>query len=233
VGPHTGEAVRLELQAHRQPIRLGLRAGRLLALADLVADAHQVLHVVPDLVRDHVRLGEVAGRAEPIAQLAEEIEVDVHLAVGRAVERSHGRGRGTAAGVHLAREQVQPGVPVLAPRLLELGRPHRLRVLGQELDEGGLLGLGLVRDLVGRPLGHRPGELLDHAAEPATAPGQEGDQGDDDPDQPAAGGERHAHATPDAAGTPQVVDVLTLRPAPFHGLGVPRWRPAPAHVHAF
>ena len=54
---------------HRPLVCLRLRAGRLLALAHLVADARQVLHVVADLVGDHVGLGEVAGGAEPVAQL--------------------------------------------------------------------------------------------------------------------------------------------------------------------
>jgi hypothetical protein len=178
--------------------------------------------VVADLVRDDVRLREVAGGAEPVAQLAEEVEVDVHLGVGRAVEGPHRRGRRTAAGVHLAGEHVQPGVLVLPPGLLELGSPDGLRVLHQELNEVGLLGLGLVRNLVGRRcVGDRPGHLLDHAAEPAAAPAEHGDQEDDDPDQPTAGRQRHAHATPDAARTPQVVDVVAPRPAPFHGKGVP------------
>ena len=44
-----------------------------------------------DLVRDHVRLGEVAGRAEAFAQFLIKAEVDVHFLVRRAVERAHGR----------------------------------------------------------------------------------------------------------------------------------------------
>ena len=40
-----------------------------------------------DLVRDHVGAGEVPRRAEALAQLTEELEVQIHAAVGRAVER--------------------------------------------------------------------------------------------------------------------------------------------------
>ena len=47
---------------------------------DLVGDAQQVLHVVADLVGDHVGLREIAGRAEARAQRVEEAEVDVDLA---------------------------------------------------------------------------------------------------------------------------------------------------------
>ena len=42
----------------------------------------------PMLVRDHVGLREVARRIEAVRELAEEAEVDVHVLVGRAVERA-------------------------------------------------------------------------------------------------------------------------------------------------
>ena len=76
VGPHAGVAVGLELDPHGLLVRLAAAAG----------DAEQVLHVVADLVGDHVGLGEVAGGAEAVAQLVEEAEVDVGQPVGRAVE---------------------------------------------------------------------------------------------------------------------------------------------------
>ena len=43
--------------------------------------------MVSDFVRQHVRLGEVARRAEPLLELTVEAQVDVDLARGRAVER--------------------------------------------------------------------------------------------------------------------------------------------------
>ena len=41
-----------------------------------------------DLVRDHVRLSEIAGRPEAVAQLTEERQIEIELLVGRAVERT-------------------------------------------------------------------------------------------------------------------------------------------------
>ena len=84
--PDPGVAVGLQLEPHRPLVGLLLRPGGLLAGVDRVAGALEVLHVVAELVGDHVRLGEVAGGVEPGGQLAVEVEVDVHLAVGRAVE---------------------------------------------------------------------------------------------------------------------------------------------------
>ena len=79
----------------------------------------QVLHVVPDLVGDDVRLREITGGAEPAVQLAEEAEVQVHLRIGRAVERPD-RGAGYAARrLHGLGEQHQLGRNV-APAGLRL-----------------------------------------------------------------------------------------------------------------
>ena len=87
VSPDAGEAVRLQLEPDR-----------VLAVLDLVVDPERVLHVVPDLVRDHVGLREVAGSAEAVLQLAEEGEVEVDALVGRAVVRPDAGRRAAAAG---------------------------------------------------------------------------------------------------------------------------------------
>src|SRR5579863_1946763 len=52
---------------------------------------------MPHFMRQHVRLGELPGRLELIGKLLEEPEVQIHLAVARAVERSN-RGVGRTAG---------------------------------------------------------------------------------------------------------------------------------------
>ena len=81
-GPHARVAVGLELEAHRA----GAWA---LARLDPAVRAEQVLDVVAVLVGDDVGLGERAAlRAEALAQLVVEPEIDVHLLVGRAVERA-------------------------------------------------------------------------------------------------------------------------------------------------
>ena len=58
--PDAGETVRLQFETHRQRIALGLADAAALRL-DLARDAEQVLHMVADLVCDHVGLREFAG----------------------------------------------------------------------------------------------------------------------------------------------------------------------------
>ena len=48
----------------------------------------QVLHVVADLMRDHISLGEITGCTELTRQLVEESGVEINLAVARAIERA-------------------------------------------------------------------------------------------------------------------------------------------------
>src|SRR6185295_9161845 len=66
VAPHAGEAVRLEFEGDRGAVRAAARAAHTIRVAE------QVLDVMTDLVRDHVRLREVTRRAEALRQLAEE-----------------------------------------------------------------------------------------------------------------------------------------------------------------
>jgi hypothetical protein len=74
-------AIRLQLGAHGPALRpLGV-------VPDLIEDAEQVLHVVPVLVCEHVRLNEgCVLRAELALQVVEEAQVDVDEVVARAVE---------------------------------------------------------------------------------------------------------------------------------------------------
>ena len=75
--PDPREKIGLELEADRQLVGPRL-VGPALQCVDLVADPQQVLDVMPDLVRDHVGLGEIARGFEFLLS---------------APERSPGRGR--------------------------------------------------------------------------------------------------------------------------------------------
>src|ERR671931_472904 len=92
--------------------------------------------MVPDLMRDHVRLREIARRVKAVLQIAIERKIDVELLVVRAVERAHRR-LSHAAG--RARETVVEDKrrrPVLRARALEDLAPHILGAaehLGDEL----------------------------------------------------------------------------------------------------
>ncbi len=55
--------------------------------------------MVPVLVGDDVLRGEIARGSELVLELDQEVEIEVHLRVGRAVERAHvGDGRSAAGG---------------------------------------------------------------------------------------------------------------------------------------
>jgi hypothetical protein len=95
-----------------------------------------VLHVMTDLVREHIRLREIARRAEALLQLFVKGEIDVDLLVFRTVERSRGRLRVAARGVGGVAEKHQLGVAVRRARLLrEDVLPRLLCVVEDEGDE--------------------------------------------------------------------------------------------------
>src|SRR5262249_52162333 len=84
-------------------------AGGGLRLPRLGQNTEQVLHVMSDLVRDHVGLRKLACLAADVAtvetrrDLIEERGVEIDLAVSGTVERSHGALRFSAAsGVRCA-----------------------------------------------------------------------------------------------------------------------------------
>src|SRR5690348_8233905 len=79
LGPHAGVAVGLQLGAYGLALGAGARGVR--------ERAEEILHVVPVLVRDDVALRERSGvGAELRAHVREERDVEVDLAVVRAVE---------------------------------------------------------------------------------------------------------------------------------------------------
>ena len=63
--PDSGIAIGLQLDLHLNGVALGL-AGADLRIMRLVQIAHQVLHMVADLMRDDIGLCEVARRLEPL-----------------------------------------------------------------------------------------------------------------------------------------------------------------------
>jgi hypothetical protein len=218
----------LELEPHGQGVALGLR-GAAAGPLDLVGDAQQVLDVVADLVRDHVRLREVAGRAQALAEQLVEREVDVHLLVAGAVERPHVGGRAAARGRDLAIEEHELRALVLAAAGGELLGPELLDVIEHEAHE---LHLVAVRVLVsGDALAAdlRAGELVERHvdAEAAAAALSEHEIGDGREDErgdaePAADGQRHPRTATAAA----LVDHIAARPTPdhFHASSVRRRR---------
>ena len=96
VGPHPGETVRLQFDAHLNLIGVGLARGSLLRLRRLRQNAEFVLDVMADFVGDHISFGEFAGlavgaAAELVLQVVEERGIEIDALVARAIERPHRR----------------------------------------------------------------------------------------------------------------------------------------------
>ena len=218
--PGSGEAVRLQFEGDAE--RVG-RLGRLvLELADPVADAGHILDVVAILVGHDVLRGQITGGAEFVLELLEEVEVEVHELVHRAVERPDLCRRPTAAG--LGRSGEEDGVGA-GERALE-----RLRILA----------LPVQRDVVDRPahdlfdLGDargRPGRFTHRwidvtiTARPEE-PRQDHDRSEDDqPDDAAPGADRHAAPAAAAARIrpSRTLCCCRLRPRVGRGLGWIGW----------
>src|SRR6185312_1955731 len=202
------EAVRLQLELHRELIALGLR-GALLRGVHPRGDAEQVLHVVAHLVREHVGFGELARRLELVGQLLEEAEVEVHLAVEGAVEGPDcGIGR-AAGGRHLVAVQDQPWRGVGAALRLEHRAPCVLGFAQHRRDEAALLILRRAvlrggRRSLARHRAHQPEQQARIDAEEVGA--GEGEQGaaDAQPQSGCAGTGTAAYVL-DVGALPQVV----------------------------
>ena len=128
--PDAGEAVGLQFDADRHGVRLAL-AHALAHLVELRQNSGDVLHMVADLVRQHIGLRKVALGAELARQLVIEAQVDIDLLVARTVERPGG-GAGKAAGrADLAVEQDQRRLRIFLAHCLENAGPCVLG-LGQD-----------------------------------------------------------------------------------------------------
>ena len=103
VGPHARQAIGLKFEGNGEAI--ALRRHPLLEVAHLLLDAQNLLHMVPDFVRQYVGLRELARSAKTIAKLVEEGEIDIDLLVRRTVKRPGGRLCGSTAGPSVTRKR--------------------------------------------------------------------------------------------------------------------------------
>ena len=136
IAPEPGKTVRLQFKLHQQGVRLGL-AGAALGLPDLVADTQQVLHMVTDLVGNDIGLGKITGRTVPLFKVPEERQVEIHLVVRRAVERTHRSGRHATGGLHGTAEHHPDRFLVIQAAAPEDGVPGILRVRKHHGNEVG------------------------------------------------------------------------------------------------
>src|SRR5690242_16861276 len=98
--PDAGEAVSLQLDPHLDAIRFGAVADPALRFLCLRQDTKQVLHVMADLVRNHIGFRKfarlAAASAESNLHVAEERGIEINTPVVRTIERTHRRLRESA-----------------------------------------------------------------------------------------------------------------------------------------
>src|SRR5450759_5135527 len=139
VGPYAGVAIRLQFDPHLDAVGGGLVAGGALSGLRLGQGAEQVLHVVTDLVRDHIGLREFAGVAGATVKarldLTKKRRVEIDAAVGRTIKRPHRRLREAAAALLRAGEQPQPRRAVLLSAAPENFAPGVLGIAKHGCDE--------------------------------------------------------------------------------------------------
>src|SRR5579884_1526068 len=85
VRPDTSKAVSLQLQLDRQSI--ALRWFIALQSADFGLNAHQLLHMMADLMGKNVCFSKVTGCAKAALQLIVKAKIDIDFFIHRAVER--------------------------------------------------------------------------------------------------------------------------------------------------
>ena len=135
-GPYPCEEIGLELETHRQIVSLSLACSGLSGV-NPVGNPQQPLDVMPNLVSDHISLGEITWRAQALFHIAIKREIDIDLLIARAVKRP-GRASGhSASRLHPIREKNQCGIAVLlaglaedpSPDLFSVSKNHRDKTL--------------------------------------------------------------------------------------------------------
>src|SRR3989304_1300993 len=94
MAPDAGKTIGLELERHRGAVFARASIG-----GGAFVQTEQVLHVMAQSVRDDVGRGKIAWRAEALGQRGEEPQIQVHLAIRWAVERSGRRLREAASRI--------------------------------------------------------------------------------------------------------------------------------------
>src|SRR5262249_2496597 len=158
VRPHPGEAVGLQLDSYLKLVAFN-RVHAALRFLHPGQDSEQILHVMTDLVRDHVGLGELAAFASDIAaaetslEILKERGVEIDLPIVWTIERTHGGLGNPASGARDAGEHDDRrafiGPPALRENLFPLdfraskyGRYEFTHLIGRRFRLG-IAGSGL------------------------------------------------------------------------------------------
>src|SRR5262252_148236 len=210
--PYPREAIGLQFDLHLKVIRLRA-AHALLPPLHLRKDPQKVLHVMTDLVGDHIGLRKLAGlalaAAEAALDLAEERGVQIDLLVLRTVERPHGALRDAAArrlGLALVEDKHRLAIG-LAVALEDVG-PLCVDVAEDRGDESA----DIVARLAGAPRLPARHRLLD-----VRAAGQNFGAADQnariDAERPADQAQHHDGADPETAATDREAETATAEAA--------------------
>jgi hypothetical protein len=136
VRPQTRITVRLQFHQDGHGIAIGL-SETTLQTTHLALRAEQALDMMPNLVCDHVRKGEITIRTEA-PELLEKAEVQVHFVISRTVERTGGSRIHSACRFDGVRKEYKIGFSVAAAILRENRGPRILRICkndGYKLSE--------------------------------------------------------------------------------------------------
>ena len=106
--PDAGEEIRLKLEPDGELVVFRFTDAAALRL-HLAADPEQILHMMADLVRDDVSLGEIARSAKAFVQHPVKSEVDVNAPIFRAIERAARAAGEAAAGPRLFEKRTSFG----------------------------------------------------------------------------------------------------------------------------
>ena len=148
IAPDAREAVGLKLHLDLKGVGLLLRHA-LLERLNLLGNAEHGLHMVPDLMGEHVSERKVAASAELLLHVVVKAQVKVDLPVGRTIEGPHRRLAVAAGGRGAARVEHELRVRIPFARGAEDLGPDVLRRLERNAGELRELLLG-GRALVGR-----------------------------------------------------------------------------------
>jgi hypothetical protein len=107
----------------------------LLGPPDFLLGARDVLDMVPDLVRQNVRLRKITCCSKSAMKLVEECKVDVDPLVGRAVKRPHRRLTDSASRLRRVPEEHEASRLVLRIVARHDLSPGVLRVVEHERNE--------------------------------------------------------------------------------------------------
>src|SRR3954470_24134490 len=90
--PHAGVTVSLQLQTDGELV--GFRSIRFLRLPHALISADEMLHMMSELMRDYISLGEISRRSEALPELVKKSEIEVDALIDGTIKRTHSGLRG-------------------------------------------------------------------------------------------------------------------------------------------